>query len=106
MPCKMKVAALLSQSHKPVKEVRKIESKKFHIDLNLLEAIIKNATEHVKHRAGQAQLIVYVNEFPNGKRELVFEQPCVYRDGVSKFHRVSEREATVCQSQVPQKNVR
>ena len=76
------------------------------MDLNLLETIIKNANENVQHRAGQSQLIVYVNEFPNGKRELVFEQPCIYRDGVSKFHRVSEREATGCQSQVLQKNVR
>ena len=83
-----------------------MDSKKFHIDLNLLEAIIKNANENVQHRAGQPQLIAYVNVFPNGKQELVFEQPCIYRDGVSKFHRVTEREAAVCQSHKPQRYAR
>jgi len=81
--------------------VRKIDSKKFHIDLNLLEAIIKNVKENVKHRAGQAQLLAYVNEFPNGKQELVFEQPCIYKNGASKFHRISAREVALCQSQRP-----
>ena len=76
------------------------------MDLKLLEAILKNANENVQHRAGQFQLIVYVNEFPNGKRELVFEQPCVYQDGASKFHRIAEREVAACQSQNLQKNVR
>lgn len=86
--------------------MKKIGSKKFHIDLNLLEAVLKNANKNVQHRAGQPQFIIYVNEFPNGKRELVFEQPCVYRDGVSKYHRISEREVAACQSHNLQKNVR
>ena len=87
-------------------EVRKIDSKKFQIDLSQLESILQSASKHVQHHVGQPQLLIYVNESLNGKQELVFEQPCIYRDGVSKFHRVSEREATVCQSQVLQKNVR
>jgi hypothetical protein len=84
------------EKKKFLKEVRRIDSKKFHMDLNLLEALVKNVSENVQHRAGQPQLIVYVNAFPNGKQELVFEQPCIYRDGASKFHRVAEREAAVC----------
>jgi hypothetical protein len=70
--------------------VRKIDSKKFHIDLKLLETIFQNASKHVQQHVGQSQLLIYVTEFPNGKQELVFEQPCIYKDGASKFHRITE----------------
>ncbi|MDF2571987.1 MAG: hypothetical protein K0R55_3591 [Sporomusa sp.] len=65
--------------------------------------MLQNASKYAQHHAGQPQLLIYVNEFPNGKQELVFEQPCIYQDGVSKFHRVTEREVSVCQSHKPQR---
>lgn len=87
-------------------EVRKIDSKKIHIALHLLEAIVKNAHENFEYRAGQSQLLVYVNQFPNGKQELIFEQPCIYKDGTSKFHRITEREVAICQLHKPQRYAR
>jgi len=52
-------------------EVRKIDSKKFHIDLDILDAIVKNGNENLQYQAAHSQLIAYVNEFPNGKPEMI-----------------------------------